>query len=236
MKYINKIKPIIVLASIVFLANCQAEKEKDFYGYGEEELAVLLTGLISNRNLVDANDGTILDQQNGLYFQKCSAGQLYRAAENDCRGRQTPSLFTPNDIVRWGAQQFAYCSNNTWACNSRNAPFELVANSGFAVPGESEAFKFCNALNNENGSPGWRLPSPVELSRLTIGGRNAMLLLFPDTQENWYWSGWGRADDLDGQTAIAVSFDREDFGEEKAFQKTDRKYVRCVRPREPVGN
>lgn len=241
MKNLIKIKTLLVVASLIVFTNCQAEKEKDFFGFGEEDLGLLLTGLVTNRNFVDTADGEILDSQNGIIYKKCSVGQVHRSEGNDCRGAQSGSLFTPNDNIRWGATQLAYCNSNTWACNSRDFPFPAVANAPIdlgsnSIQGVSQAFNACNSLNDSNGFPGWRLPTPVELTRLTLGGRNAMLTIFPDTQEEWYWTAWGRADDLDGVTALAISFERSNFGEEKAFQKTGRKYVRCVRSRTPTSN
>lgn len=230
-----KIQSIILLIAAVlfFTIGCQADKEKDFYGFGEEETSTLLAGLILNQGFVDSRDGNILDQQASLVWKKCSAGQVYRSAENDCRGVQSGSPFTPYDGLTWGAVKLTHCSNNTWACNTSYYPHSLTGNSGFVVPGISEAFNHCNALNNGNGFPGWRVPSPYELTRLSLGGRSALLQVFPDTQEDLYWSGWSHAEDLDGANAEAVDFDRQSFGEKKVRFKTEKYYVRCVRNSTP---
>lgn len=233
MEFLKPIQKSLGIVTIVALLgiHCQAEKEKDFFGFGDEEASIILTGLILNRGFVDTKDGNIIDQVNRVVYQKCVAGQVYRLEQNDCRGIQRGSLYTPNDVILWGATQFAYCNLDSWNCNSRTFPFQLVGNAGLVFPGKSEAFNYCNSLNDPNtGAPGWRVATPIELVRLTKGGRNAMLQLFPDTPEDWFWSSWSRADDIEGQTAIAVSFNRSNFGEEKAFAKTNRNYVRCTRP------
>jgi hypothetical protein len=225
-KFLRILSLLIILSILV---NCQAEKEKDFYGLGEEEIPLLLTGLILNRNFVDRLDGTVLDQFNRVLYRKCVSGQEYRREENDCRGIQRGSLFTPNDTILYGALTFGYCNINSWNCNSRDFPFPLVGNAGLTIPGESEAFNHCNKLNDATGAPGWRVATPIELRSLTLGGRNSMLQVFPDTPEDWFWSSWGRNDDIEGETALAVSFERSNFGEEKGFEKRGRKFIRCVR-------
>jgi hypothetical protein len=231
----NKIQAVLLL-SFLFLSGsfCKEEKEKDVFGFGEEDLSLALTGLILNNDFTDLRDGTVLDKSTNLIWQKCTAGQVYKASANDCRGFTSGSLFTPADQVRWGAEPLYFCSNNTWACNRPVFPFDLGPNPKSAVSGISEAFNFCNALNNQAGFPGWRVPAPGELIKLTIGGRNGLLALFPDTQEAPYWSAWAKADDLEGKTAIAVHFDRSRFGEEISRFKTERYYVRCVRSAIPA--
>lgn len=224
---------LLMLGYYSLMVGCQAEKEKDFFGYGEEEVSLMLAGLIINRNYVDLNDGTVLDSHSGLIWQKCSEGQSYRSGENDCRGTQAPASLQINDSVRWGAIPLAYCSNNTWSCNSLAYPHALVGNSQYIVPGTSEVYNRCNARNNSNGFPGWRAPTVVELNNLTVGGRNALLQIFPDTIEGLYWTAWGQPEDLEGTRAIAVNFDRMGFGEQKVRSKTERLYVRCVRNATP---
>lgn len=228
-------KTILLAVIIFFTQNCEAEKEKDFFGYGEEELSLVLTGLVLNQGFVDLRDGTVLDNQSNIIYEKCTAGQNYNANANDCRGGQSPSLFTPDDVVRWGAEKLGFCDTNTWACNQRFFPYALTGTSPIAVPGKSAAYNFCESKNQSNGFPGWRVATPPELLRLTLGGRLALLELFPDTQQDWYWSSWGNAEDLEGTTGIAVSFEQESFGEEKDFAKTTKYYVRCVRPKTPVS-
>ncbi|WCL49024.1 Lcl domain-containing protein [Leptospira sp. GIMC2001] len=240
MKKLKKLYTILLCVSVLIVVGCKAEPETDTFGLGDEEFSTVLTGLLLNTGFTDLQDGTVLDKPANLIWQKCSAGQVYRSAENDCRGKQSPSLFTAVDATKWGAAQLAYCNSNTYACNALSAPPELIPNGsinpGIQVNGTSEAYEYCKSLNNASGFPGYRVPNPYELQRLTFGGRTAMLALFPDTQEALYWSSWSRLDDLTGETAVAVDFDRSGLGEEKAIVKVDRNYVRCVRPSVPVSN
>ncbi|MCZ8236887.1 MAG: DUF1566 domain-containing protein [Leptospiraceae bacterium] len=233
-----KLKTIILLivSAGIFGIGCEAPKEKDTLGLSDEELGLVLTGFLLNTNLVDLRDGTVLDKGLNLIWRKCSQGQVYRGNENDCRGAVSGTLFTPNDQVLWGAKKFAYCNTNTWSCNTRTVPLTLVANAGFITTGFSEALNTCAALNDANGFPGWRVPTPFELQRLTLGGRTALLANFPDTVESLYWSSWSVQDDTTGEIAITVNFDRESFGEEKTVQKIEKTYVRCIRPAVPTSN
>jgi hypothetical protein len=108
----------------------------------------------------------------------------------------------------------------------------LQGDSSIIVTGISEAFQSCNSLNppNTNSATAWRVPNPLELERLTLGGRNALIAVhFPNTIEDYYWSSWSNPEDLIGQTATAVIFERKRFGEKELRIKTDRYYVRCVR-------
>ncbi len=233
MKIAVQTRAILCMLAAFFLANCQAEKEKDFFGIGEEETSLLFTGLVLNQGFRDTKDGNIVDRVNGVIYKKCVSGQVYRPNENDCRGIQRGSLYTPNDVVLFGAVKLGYCDINSWNCNSKAFPFPLIGTTvvqiaGVAVVSDSEAFNYCNSFNTATDS-GWRVATPIELRRLTFGGRNAMLQFFPDTPEDWFWSNWARPDDEEGITALAVSFERSNFGEEKAFEKRGRKYVRCAR-------
>jgi hypothetical protein len=226
---------LLVLLFGFMLIGCEAKKEKDTWGLSDEELSLVLTGVIVNTNYNDLLDGTVLDKQAGLIWSKCSQGQVYRKTENDCRGKVSGSLYTPNDQILWGASTYAYCNTNTWACNSKSIPLNLVENAEFILPGYSEAFNSCNSLNSSNGFPGWRVPTNLELVKLTIGGRIALMQYFPDTVENLYWSSWSKQDDQTGEKAIAVNFDRQKFGEEQNIDKVAKTYLRCIRPSVPVS-
>lgn len=224
----------------LFFVNCQEEPVRDIFpGLSEEDTSVLLQGLVLNQGYTDNRDGTVTDTILNLVWRKCSQGQVYRPGPNDCEGIERPStvnpFFTPiqgADRILWGAQQFSYCSSATNACNRLLVPQVLVANSEIAFAGVSEAFQSCNSLNSPGADPNtaWRVPNPYELQRLTLGGRNAMLLgPFPNTVEDYYWSSWSNPEDLLGQSATAVLFERRRFGELELRTKTDRYYVRCVR-------
>jgi len=230
----------ILFFLVIFSWNCQEKPVKTIFpGLSDEDTALLLTGLILNQGFTDNRDGTITDNSANLVWSKCSQGQGYRSGPNDCEGIQRPSTVNPfftqgADTNKWGALQLAYCSNATNACNELTVPQTLRADSAIIVTGSSEAFRSCNSLNATDANPAraWRLPNPLELERLTLGGRNALIGgHFPNTIEDYYWSSWSNAEDLLGQTASATIFERKRFGESELRTKTDRNFVRCVRNR-----
>ncbi|MCZ8239722.1 MAG: DUF1566 domain-containing protein [Leptospiraceae bacterium] len=231
-------KKITLLIFSILILNCQEQPVKTIFpGLSDEELNVLLSGLLLNQGYNDNRDGTITDNSFNLVWQKCTQGQVYRSGSNDCEGIQRPSVTNPfftqgADTINWGARQLAYCSNATNACNQLSIPQTLQGDSSIIVTGISEAFQSCNSLNppNSNSATAWRVPNPLELERLTLGGRNALIAVhFPNTIEDYYWSSWSNPEDLIGQTATAVIFERKRFGEKELRIKTDRYYVRCVR-------
>lgn len=220
----NKLITVILsLLALTFFMNCEAKTPVDKFGLTPDEYSVALLGVISNIGMVDNGAGSVLDTTIRLEWRKCSVGQVFRAASNDCQGRTQGSALTPLDQFRYGAGQFAYCTSRTHACNRVGIPQVLVGASEVGIAGTSELFSACNLGDN------WRVATSLELLRLTATGRNAVLARFPSTVEGTYWSGWSEETDLPGETAKAVSFDRESFGEEKKLIKTDRNYARCVR-------
>ncbi len=231
---------LLIFSLGFFLANCQEEPVKNLFpGLSDEDSSLLLTGLVLNQGYTDNRDGTITDNAANLIWRKCTQGQVYRGANNDCEGIQRPSTVNPfftqgADTNNWGALQLAYCSNATNACNQLTVPQILQGESAILVSGISEAFQSCNALNAIGANPAtaWRVPNPLELQRLTLGGRNALIgVHFPNTIEDYYWSSWSNPEDLLGQTGSTVIFERKRFGETELRTKTDRYYVRCVRNR-----
>ncbi len=231
---------ILLIFLVSLLINCQEKPVRSvFPGLSDEDSSVLLTGLILNQGYTDNRDGTVTDNGFNLIWRKCTQGQVYRSANNDCEGIQRPSTTNPfftqgADTNNWGAQLLSYCSNATNACNQLFVPQVLQAESSIAVGGISEAFRSCDALNGADAGQTnrWRVPNPLELERLTLGGRNALIAVhFPNTIEDYYWSSWSNPEDLLGQSATAVIFERKRFGEKELRTKTDRYYVRCVRNR-----
>jgi hypothetical protein len=199
----------------------------DFYGFSADEANVLIAGLLANQSLVDNRNGTISDTVTGLDWDKCTVGQVYRAEQNDCLGAAgTGTALNPSDLIGAGASAKAFCDSRTHACNSLDFPQLLQGISTIAIAGTSELFGACA----EKGG-NWRVPNPLELKRLTVPGRAATLVFFPSTQEDEYWTSWSNSNDLPGETAISVSFDRESYGVERNTVKTQRNYVRCVRNR-----
>ncbi|GBF50220.1 hypothetical protein LPTSP4_17440 [Leptospira ryugenii] len=224
MSLIKLFQSVSILLPLLLLLNCEAKPVEDNFGLSPEDFNVLLLGLASNVQLRDTGTGTIIDTAAGLEWRKCSVGQVFRQANNDCLGAPAGSALNPQDPFKYGARQLAFCDSRTHACNRVAAPQTLVATSEIAIQGTSELYAACASLGS-----GYRVPNPFELQRLTAGGRNLLLVNFPSTVEGDYWSGWSEVTDFEGTTAIAVSFDRESFGQEKRIVKTDRNYVRCVK-------
>ena len=221
---INQLNKILILSALAFFMNCEAKPEKETYGFTNDDFNVALLGVLSNVNMIDNGDGTITDTSFRLTWQKCSYGQVFRSAQNDCQGATVGSVLNPQDPYRYGAKVVSYCDSRTHACNRVAPPQILISVSEIAIAGTSEAFNACNALGN-----GYRVPNAYELERLTATGRNGVLARFPNTVEGLYWSSLSEVTDIPGETALAVSFDRQTFGEEKKIIKTDRNYVRCVK-------
>lgn len=220
----NIYNPIILISLTLFLFNCEAKPVEEKFGFTADEFNVALLGVVSNVNMVDNGDGTVNDVNLRLQWQKCSFGQVFRVAQNDCQGASAGSVLNPQDPYRYGARTVAYCDSRTHACNRVAPPQILIPVSEIAISGSSEAYNACNSLGN-----GYRVPSPYELQRLTVTGRNAVLARFPNTVEGDYWSVLSEVTDFPGETAITISFDRQSFGVEKKTIKTDRNYLRCVR-------
>ncbi|NUM42988.1 MAG: DUF1566 domain-containing protein [Leptospiraceae bacterium] len=94
----------------------------------------------------------------------------------------------------------------------------------------SEAYSSC-ASDRTAGKSDWRLPSLIELKKLSMSGENMLTTFFPSTVNDYYWSSWGDENDQTGKTAKAVSFVGGNYGQERSFNKDTRFYVRCVRTR-----
>lgn len=237
----KKNKLVLIFSLVFFLSNCQEKPVRTLYpGLSDEDTSLLLTGLVLNQGYTDNRDGTVTDNSLNLVWQKCSQGQGYRSVNNDCEGNIKPATttnpFIPQvvDTNNFGAIPLSFCSNATNACNQLLVPQVLQGGSSILVTGESEAYKSCNSLNQSGANPAtaWRVPNPLELQRLTLGGRNALIAVhFPNTVEDYYWSSWSNPEDLLGQSATAIIMERKRFGETELRTKTDRYFVRCVRSR-----
>ncbi|TGL24561.1 DUF1566 domain-containing protein [Leptospira yanagawae] len=215
------------LLALSFFINCEMKPVENVYGLSPEETNQLIAGLIANQSLRDNGNGTISDPVANLVWQKCTHGQVFRAGFNDCLGAPQGSLFNPNDVNRAGAIQVAFCDSKTHACNSISYPQVIQGTSSISIAGSSELFAACQNSNFLGTT--WRVPTPLEYQRLVIPGRAATLQYFPSTQEEDYWTAWSNQDDLPGETAFAISFDRQSYGVERSVVKTQRNYVRCVR-------
>jgi len=226
-KIMKKIHYCFALLAISLFINCEMKPVDDVFGLSPEETNQLFAGLLANQSLRDNGNGTVTDAISNLVWQKCSHGQVYRSGFNDCLGAPQGSIYNPYDSSRAGAIQVAFCDSKTHACNSINFPQVIQGFSSISIQGTSELYAACQ--NNHFLGQTWRVPTPIEYQRLVIPGRAATLQFFPSTQEEDYWTAWSNQDDLPGETAFAISFDRQSYGVQRSVVKTQRNYVRCVR-------
>lgn len=220
-------KKFSVLFLIVLLHFCEAKPEKTFYGIPEEESKTILTGVILNSYLEDTGRGTIRDKSLGIEWKKCTQGQVYRAAQNDCQGATTGSLITPNDNYLYSATPFNFCNLATNDCNTLTIP-QVLRETDISAGILSEAFLSCNT-DRTDGKSDWRVATTARLVKLASGGKTALLQYFPNTVSQYYWSSNAYELDPSGLTGRAIYFGEDDFGKEAYFPKSDKYYVRCVR-------
>ncbi|MBM9577380.1 DUF1566 domain-containing protein [Leptospira sp. 201903070] len=223
----KKYKNILILSiALSFFANCEEKLDDTTLGFINEDANVLLAGMLFfSPYAADPASGTVTNSMSGLMWKICSQGQVLRVGSNgtyDCEGINNSSTV----IGRYGATLLQYCSLNLNDCNTISLPPVLVGQTpGFT--GTSEAFTSCSQ-DRTGGYSNWRLPSLIELKALTLSGSlNSLLVKFPNTVEDFYWSSWANESTVD--TARAVNFATSRFGEETSFSKTSRYFVRCVR-------
>ncbi|TGM60958.1 surface adhesin Lsa25 [Leptospira adleri] len=223
----KKYKNILILSiALSFFANCEEKPDDTTLGFINEDAKVLLAGMLFfNPYIADPASGTVSNSTTGLMWKICSQGQVLRVGANgayDCEGINNTSTV----IGRFGATLLQYCSLNLNDCNTIALPSVLVGQTpGFT--GTSEAFTSCNQ-DRTGGHSDWRVPSFPELKALTASGSlNSLLIKFPNTVEDNYWSSWAKESTVD--TARAVNFAATHFGDETGFTKTSRYFVRCVR-------
>ncbi|EMJ97824.1 surface adhesin Lsa25 [Leptospira alstonii] len=223
----KKYKNILILSISLFLfANCEEKPDDTTLGFINEDAKVLLAGmLLFDPYSANTASGTITNSTSGLMWKICTQGQVLRVGQNgqyDCEGIND----TTTIIGRYGAALFQYCSLNLNDCNTISLPQVLVGQIP-GLTGTSEAYDSCNQ-DRTGGHFDWRLPTFSELKALAgSGSLNALLLKFPNTLEDYYWTSWAKEGTVD--TARAVNFGATHFGEETAFAKTSRHFVRCVR-------
>jgi len=221
------VKFFIILFFTIWFIDCEAKPERYKFFFPEEEQSTLLLGLLSRQNLEITNYGTVKDKANNLEWKRCSQGQGFRLAENDCRGVVSGTLYTPIDSGTFGAIRLTYCNAPTMDCNQKALPFVLTApepNANYI----SEAYASC-ANDRTGGFTDWRVPTLPELKVFTLGGKNALYDIFSSTVQDYYWTSWSNEKDPWGKTAYIVSFAQDKWGEENVASKDTRYYVRCVR-------
>ena len=223
MKIIQTITSIFLAMTLVF---CEAKPEKTFYGIPQEEANLILLGSVLNYKLQDTGNGTIIDSSLGVEWKKCSQGQSFRSSQNDCQGTISGSDLTPTDQYNYGAGTYAYCNIAGNDCNSVSLPQILSASPSNNA--YSDIYNSCDA-DTTNNRTDWRVPTSVELEKLVIGGKVAMIEFFPNTVSSYYWSSVSNEQEPSGLTAKAIHFGEDKFGDVKNINKDNKLYLRCVR-------
>ncbi len=225
-------KKIILILLIGFLANCENQPKSYKYGIPEEEYSQILLGLINVNTSTNSTYGTVKFGTSRLEWKRCAQGQSYRAAENDCQGNSSPTNFTPIDL-KYGATQHAYCNVASNDCNSLEL-IPILNSSNTSTTTNVTAYSTCSS-DTTGVSTGlvtagsWRVPSIIELQALASLGRLATFQTFPNIPDEKYWSSTSEVEDLTGQTAKAVSFSLNGFGEIEKVKKDTKLFIRCVR-------
>lgn len=215
---------LLILSLGLSVIGCEEKPAKNTLGFQNEDASLLIAGAIFFSTFHSNGDGTITNSTTGLTWKVCSQGQTYvnTSGGYSCEGGGISNS-------GFGAAQYQYCNQNSSACNTVSTPQTLTNVSQIGVGGSSEAFNNCSS-DRTAGKTDWRVATYGELKALGSSGRNEMLLKFPDTIEDYYWSSWANEQDSSGQTARAVSFAQNQFGTDFMASKTSRYYIRCVRP------
>ncbi|TGJ99662.1 DUF1566 domain-containing protein [Leptospira semungkisensis] len=218
--YFVKLIAFLSVAVLGFVG-CEEKIDHNRYGFAPEDNNQLIAGALFFENFTNNGDGSTTDSISGLTWKTCSQGQTFsgNASQYDCQG-SSGTVINPGT---YGAKQLQYCSVNLESCNTLGIPQTLTAGSGAS----SEAFDSCAADGTAGG--GWRVATFIELKYLSSNSRNFMLLKFPNTMDDYYWSSTANEQDGSGKTARAVSFSLSNFGDDEDFTKITRYFVRCVR-------
>lgn len=201
MKGIKAVVIAVFLAAL--LPGCKKDDDKD----GSLDTAALL----ALSTFTDNRNGTVTSST-GLIWAKCSYGQVWSSALNNCSGTGTESAY--------GAQSMAYCSVE----NSCHDTSTLYASSG-------PAFSACSSYS-VSGITGWRLPTVAELQGLsTTLNRTSLLVLFPQTPDDKdAWSRETNSSKTDYSEAYGVSYASSTYGQKTSYNKVSAPlYVRCVK-------
>ena len=222
-------KTILFLILILSLINCEDKPEKNFYGIPNDDKDQFIAGLLLSNNARTTTNGTVIDSRTGLEWKKCTQGQIYRANVNDCQGNKNSAAPTVSpEIGRYGAETYSYCDLEGNQCNSLSLPQMLRKEEMIRNKATSALFDACDT-DRTGGFNNWRVPTYPELKALSELGKTALLINFPNTPDDFFWTSWGNEQDSTGKTAKAINFTIDRVGEETNLNKTARYYVRCVR-------
>ena len=225
----KKINLLLLLLFIFSFVHCEGKPEKSFYGIPNDDKDKFVAGLILNSGSRSTSVGTVVDSTTGLEWKKCSQGQTFRSANNDCQGNpNSAGPATLTSIGNYGAGKYSFCNLEGNYCNVTSLPQELNLAEQQRNKASSAAFFTC-ITDRTGGFTNWRLPTSIELKALTTTGQTAMTINFPNSPEDSFWTAWGNENDQTGKTARAINMTRNKFGEEEFINKTTNNSVRCVR-------
>jgi hypothetical protein len=183
---------------------------------------VVCSFIFGNVNYTDNRNGTITDNTTGVTWMKCTQGQVWRSAENDCQG-------TGNSGNNYGAVQFQWCTALGNDCNG-GVVANVLGQGGFLNGRTSQAYNSCNQLNTNPvggfaNKTNWRIPTIFELETIIDRTYNPIInpTYFPNSVGGNYWSSTTYLSNTD-QTWIVMF----GFGVIVGWNKTNNMYVRCV--------
>lgn len=210
---------------------------------------------------IDKMNGTVLFKGDGtftgpdgenyagqtLLFMKCSQGQVWNEAANDCSGTGTSPLY--------GAGAYQFCSVGSMTpsiAGTTDCSGGVLSNSlgvgGFLNGQTSQAWTTCDGLNTSGfaGKSTWRVPTKAELKTLVectdkimpadfsacVGSSPSISNLFPNTDGtlNPYWSStsYDTGNPTYGIFALYVDFSGASLESVSNYYLTTPYYVRCV--------
>ncbi|MCB1160182.1 MAG: DUF1566 domain-containing protein, partial [Leptospiraceae bacterium] len=157
-------------------------------------------------NFTDNLDGTITDNNTGLMWMKCSQGQGWLQAQNDCQGKGSSTDNYGADLKR-----LQFCPSNNSACDNG------------AILTSGALFDECNNLTFA-GKTNWRVPTIQELESIIDKSISPFINnLFLDTVASYYWRSTTCAPSTTGAWYVFFS-----DGVVGGSVKTGNYYVRCV--------
>jgi len=134
--------PWFLIFSLIF-SSCENDHNEEWEAISKYGIHMILMEQTSH-SIYDNNDGSLTyETRNGYnivtgntFIKKCFQGQVYRKAENDCKG-------TGSDADGWGAVKLNYCNTNDDSCNPLG---HFGKYEGSYVYGDnSEIYTSCNS-------------------------------------------------------------------------------------------